>query len=111
MAVADKDQVFTALAIRDTTIKTSGEAVTGEFTAETIVVINGLDQDVTIQLQGSHDKTTWFNLGDSFVVLKTDKDFETVTNYFPFYRLTGICGVSPTTGVLDAWILKSGAVN
>ena len=108
MAYHDEDQVFIALAIRDTTNHDSTVATTGEFTAETIIVENGLNQQVTIQLQGSRDETTWFDIGNSFNVAATTDDYATVTDFFPCYRVQAICSVSPTTGTLDVWILKAG---
>jgi hypothetical protein len=111
MATTDETQVFTANAIRDTSNHNSDVADTGEFQAETILVYNGLDQQVTLRLQGSRDGSTWLNMNNSFDVAATTNSYETVTDYFPFYRLTAICGISATSGALDAWILKSGAVN
>jgi hypothetical protein len=112
MATVDESQVYTALAIRDTNTHNSATADTGEFTAETILVYNGLDQSVTLQLQGSRDGSTWLNIGNTFNVSSTTNSYETVTDYFPCYRLTAVCsGGSPTSGVLDAWILKTGAIN
>jgi len=109
MATVDKDQIFTALAIRDTSNHNSDKSDTGEFTAETIVVLNGLDQQVTFQFQGSIDATTWLNINNTFNVAATTNSFETISDsYFPCYRMTAICsGGSPTSGVLDAWILKT----
>ena len=104
----DQDQVFTAEAIRDTSSKTSDESATGEFTAETIIIENGLDQQVTLQLQGCRQGgSTWFNVGSSFNVPASTDDYETVTDYFPCYRLTAICSTAPTSGDLDVWIIKS----
>ncbi len=111
MATVDKTQAFDAEAIRDTNNHNSDAVDTGEFTAETIVVYNGLDQTVTIQLQGSHDQTVWLDIGSTFNVANVTNDYATVTDYFPSYRLVASCSVSPTTGDLDAWILKNGAVN
>lgn len=107
MSVKDEDQVFTTEAIRDTNDHNSVVSVTGEFRAETIAVINGLNQTVTFQLQGSRDKTNWFDIGGTFNVAASGKDYQTVTDYFPFYRLVVFCDTSPTTGVLDVWILKA----
>ena len=109
MAVADKDQIFTDEAIRVDTVVESTVANTGEFNAETIVVYNDLDEDVAIQLQGSLDGTNWIDIGDAFTVLSGEKDYATVTDYFPHYRVTAKCTTAPTTGDLNVWILKSGA--
>jgi hypothetical protein len=109
MAVADKDQVFTDEAIRVSTTVNSSVADTGEFNAETIVVYNGLDKDVAIQLQGSIDGTTWLDIGNAFTVNATSNDYDTVTDYFPCYRVTAKCATNPTSGDLNVWILKAGA--
>lgn len=111
MATTDKDQVFVAEAIRVTTVVNSTVSNTGEFTAETIVVHNGLDQSVATQLQGSVDKTNWIDIGAVFNVGNAINDYETVTDYFPCYRVTAQCTpTAPTTGTLDIWILKAGAI-
>ena len=109
MAVADIDQVFTDNAIRVNTTVNSSSAMTGEFNAETIVVYNDLDENVDIQLQGSIDGTTWIDIGNAFNVNTLAKDYDTVTDYFPHYRVTAKCATAPTTGDLNVWILKAGA--
>ena len=109
MAVADKDQVFIDEAIRVNTVVNSSVAETGEFNAQSIVVYNDLDEDVAIQLQGSVDETNWLDVGNPFTVVTLTKDYDTVTDYFPYYRVTAKCVTAPTTGDLDVWILKNGA--
>lgn len=109
MAVADKDQIFTDEAIRVSTTVNSGIADTGEFNAETIVVYNGLDKNVDIQLQGSIDQTNWLDIGNAFAVNAGENDYDTVTDYFPCYRVTAKCATNPTSGDLNVWILKAGA--
>ena len=109
MAVADRDQVFIDEAIRVNTIVNSSVADTGEFNAETIVVYNDLDKDVDIQLQGSIDAVDWIDIGNAFTVVTLTKDYDTVTDYFPCYRVTAKCATAPTTGDLNVWILKAGA--
>ena len=102
----DEDQVFTTEAIRDITTHDSAVSQTGEFTAKTIHVENELDKNVTIQLQGSRDKTVWVDMGNAFTIDATENDFDTVTDYYPFYRVTAKCSTAPTTGTLNVWILK-----
>jgi hypothetical protein len=109
MATTDKDQIFIDEAIRVDTTVNSTVADTGEFNAETIVVYNDLDQDVAIQLQGSLDATNWIDIGNPFTVTAGTKDYDTVTDYFPCYRVTAKCATAPTTGDLNTWILKAGA--
>ena len=107
MAIQDEDQIFTALAIRDQNDHDSTVVDTAEFRAETIVIENGLNQDVTFQLQGSRDKSTWLDIDDTFNVAASTNAYRTVTDYFPYYRVVASCGTSPTSGVLDVWILKA----
>jgi hypothetical protein len=109
MAVADIDQVFIDEAIRVNTVVNSSVADTGEFSAQTVVVYNDLDENVDIQLQGSLDATNWLDIGNVFTVTTLTKDYDTVTDYFPCYRVTAKCTVAPTTGDLNVWILKAGA--
>ncbi len=102
----DEDQVFAALAIRDTSNHDSSESMSGEFLAKTIFVENGLNQTVTLQLQGARN-SVWINIGSSFDATSTTNVYQTVDTYFPKYRLRAICGTAPTTGDLDVWIIKA----
>ena len=102
----DEDKIFDALAIRDIVNHNSTESITAEFTAETIFVENNLDKDVTFQLQGARN-SVWLDIGSTFIITTTTNGYKTVSDYFPKYRLQAICGVSPTTGVLDLWMIKS----
>jgi predicted acyltransferase (DUF342 family) len=85
MATTDKDQIFTDEAIRVNTVVNSSVADTGEFSAQTVVVYNDLDENVDIQLQGSLDETNWIDIGNAFTVITLTKDYATVTDYFPCY--------------------------
>jgi hypothetical protein len=107
MSYQDRDSVFTALQIRNTSVQTSDVSTSGEFLAKTIIIDNGLNQIVTLQLQGSDDKTLWLNIGATFDVAATTADYQTISDYFPFYRLTAVCSVAPTTGDLDVRVIKA----
>ena len=107
MSVQDKDSVFTALQIRNTSVQTSVVSVSGEFLAKTIIVDNGLNQTVTLQLQGSDDQTLWLNIGATFDVTATSSDYQTVSDFFPYYRITAVCSTAPTTGDLDVRVIKA----
>ena len=102
----DEDRVFEAEAIRDTANYDSLESRTGEFTAKTIFIENGLNQQVKLQLQGARN-STWLNIDSSFNVAAATNSYETVTDYFPKYRVQASCSTAPTTGSLDIWIIKS----
>lgn len=106
MAYYDEDKVFDALAIRNTSLQTSGESKSGEFLAKTIFIINGLNQAVTLQLQGARDGV-WLDIGATTVVALSTNTYVTVSDYFPKYIITAICAVSPTTGTLDVWVMKA----
>jgi hypothetical protein len=102
----DEDQIFTAEAIRDTSNHDSTESNSGEFLAKTIFICNGLDQTVTLQLQGARN-SVWVDIGSSFDVANAVDSYQTVDAYFPKYRLQASCSVAPTTGNLDVWIIKA----
>jgi len=103
----DQDQIFEGVEIRDTSSATSNVSQTGEFTAETLLIENTLNEAVTLQLQGCLAGHDWFDIGDSVNVPASTNDYETVTDYFPCYRMTAICSVAPTSGDLEVWIIKS----
>lgn len=106
MAYYDEDKVFDALAIRDTVNHDSNESVSGEYNAKTIIVENGLNQIVTIQLQGARN-STWLNIGAPFAVTAATNIYQTVSDFFPKYRLQAICAISPASGSLSCWIMKA----
>ena len=105
MPSPEEDIVFNALAIRDTVNHDSLESVSGIFQAKTIFVENGLNQDVTFQLQGGRG-SVWINIGATFDVVANTDDYETVTDYFPKFRLKASCSIAPTTGSLTVCIVK-----
>ena len=104
------NQVFTAEEIRDTANYISIVDEIGRFNAETIVVHNGLDEIVSLQLQGSVDNSIWIDMGNSFDVSATTNDYETVSDYFPFLRVKASCSVAPTTGNLDVFLVKAASL-
>lgn len=108
MSVMDEDKVFNE-AIRDTNLKTSTESKSGEFVAKTIIILNGLNQQATLQLQGARDGV-WLNIGSSFDVAASTNTYVTVSDYFPKYRLTAQCTLSPGSGTLEVWIIKARGV-
>lgn len=106
MSYYDEDKVFKSEAIRDTSSHNSDESHSGEFSAKTIIIENGLDQTVTFQLQGARN-STWQNIGSTWNVSASSNNYQTVSDYFPKYRIQASCGTSPTTGALDVWIVKA----
>lgn len=107
MSYYDEDKVFDALAIRSTSTQDSSVSASGEFSAKTIITENGLNQSVSCQLQGSRN-STWFNIGSPFVVTASTNQYQTVSDYFPKYRIQATCSVAPSSGSLNIWIIKAG---
>ena len=66
--MANIDKTFDAEAIRDTSSHNGTTIYNGEYTIKTIIVENELNQQVSLQCQGSmHDDFT-----HSFNIIKTD---------------------------------------
>ncbi len=109
MSLFDSSEIFDNIAIRDQIVHTSNIEDAREFKAETLAIANGLDQIVTLQLQGSHDInfTDVWDIADSFTVLANANEFEVVEYKFLYYRVTAECkNGSPTSGNLKLYIIK-----
>ena len=104
----DKDTVFDALAIRDTATKTSDVSNNQGFVPKTIAINNALNQAVTLQLQGTTDSsfTNVYDIGAPFVIAASTLSYQNTETYFPFFRLTAVCAIAPTTGTLTVTLLK-----
>jgi len=111
MGQVNTEKTFDALAIRDTSGHNGSTIDLFDFRLKTIIIENGLDQQVTLQCQGSaHDDfSNSFNIGSSFNVAATTDTFQTCDSYFPYMRMTAICGSSPTTGDLTVYLVQYGA--
>ena len=105
----DQDKVMTALAIRDTSNHNTGIADLRNFTPKTIIVQNGLNQQVTITAQG--DQETGFGkpvtIGSSFNIAATTNGYQTLDDFFPFLRLVVACTTAPTTGDITIYVEKN----
>lgn len=106
MSVMDEDKIFDEVEIRNTSVYNSLESVSGEFHAKTIIVQNGLNEDVTLQLQGARN-SVWFDIGSAFVQGAQSNGYKTVSDYFPKYRLQAQCGQDPSSGSLTSYIIKA----
>lgn len=102
-------QIFTNEAIRGTSAVNSFSGENSGFRVKTIIVSNGLNQDVSIQCQGSRDGSTWFAVGTPWSVATTITTFQTCETYFPFLRAVATCAVAPTTGTLNLWLERMGS--
>lgn len=103
----DKDLVIEDLAIRDAIAHNSDVSDMGEFNAETLIILNGLDKQVGVQLQGSIDSTIWLDVGPVTNVPATTNDYATVSDYFPCYRVVATAASTPASGLLNVWVVKS----
>ena len=103
----NKQNTFTDEEIRDTSSH-NGEAVfNGDFVVKTLIIENGLNQQVTFQCQASAhaDFSKSFDVGSPFDVAANVNTYQTCESYFPYWRVTAQCNTAPTTGDLTVIIL------
>ena len=110
MAKVNQEMTFDALAIRDTSNHNGIIINNYDFQLKTIIIENGLNQAVTLQCQASahSDFSANFNVGSSFQVSANTNTYQTCDAFFPFMRLSAICGSSPTTGALTIHFIQYG---
>ena len=108
MANFDQEELFCEEEIRDTSLHESAHSYIGEYSAETIVWHSTLDQNATLQYQGSVDDINWINIGSPIVANSGENSYETVTDFFPEYRMTAVCSTAPTIGNICVFLLKAG---
>lgn len=103
-----ESQVFTDVAIRNTSPTTSTVSEGVGYRTKTIIINNQLNQTVTIQCQASRDSTNWFDVGAAWTVSATTLTYQSIDAYFPYMRMIATAASSPTTGTLSAWFEKMG---
>ena len=101
-----EDIMFDAEAIRDTSSHTSVSVNSHEMPVKTIIVNNDLNQTATLQMQGSRDNASWFNIGSTWDVSANTWAYQTCDTFFPYGRIIVICSVAPASGGLSAWCEK-----
>lgn len=107
MAKVNQEKTFDASEIRDTSSHNGSVINNFDFQLKTIIIHNHLNQQVTLQCQASADGVNnWFNVGSSFNVSASTDTYQTCDAYFPYMRLTAICGTSPTTGDLTVYFIQ-----
>ena len=99
------------LEIRDTNNHNGSVVFNGQFAVKTIIIENGLNQQVTLQCQACScaDFSHPFNVGSSWNVSASTDAYQTCDSYFPYSRIIATCASSPTTGSLTAFIIGVGA--
>jgi len=100
--------MFEEEAIRDTAAHNSVSVPSHELPVKTVIINNGLNQIVTLQVQASRDNTNWFNVGSSFDVAATTWSYQTCDTFFPYGRIVATCSSSPASGTLSVWCEKVG---
>lgn len=100
------DKAFDTELIRDTSSKISTVINSEGFIPKTLAISNKLDEDVTLQLQGSplEDFSEIFDIGTNFVVTASTNSYQNADVYFSFLRLTAICATAPTSGDLTVYL-------
>lgn len=103
-----EDRVFNDEEIRDTSNHTSAVSDNRGAIPKTLLIDNELDQTVTVQLQGARDSafTNVINIGDSFDVTTSTHDYATISDYFPYMRVSVSCSTAPTSGNLNIYLLR-----
>jgi len=103
----NSQNTFTAEAIRDTNLHNGEIVFNGDFVIKTLIIENGLNQDVTLQCQASahEDFSNSFNVGSSFNASASTDSYQTCDSYFPYWRITAQCGSSPSSGALTVIVL------
>lgn len=103
-----EQQLFNALAIRDTVGHDSAICPAFGYPNKTIIIDNSLNQDVTFVAYGSRDQTTWISLGFTWTVAAGTSNYQTCGTYFPYGKIVATCAVAPASGTLSLWIEKLG---
>ena len=103
----NKDKAFDAEAIRDTNDHTSIEINNGDFVVKSLIIENGLNQEVTFQCQGSAEAgfSNPFDIGGEWSVAANTNQLQTCDSYIPFWRIIASCSVAPTSGTLTVFVL------
>lgn len=110
MAKVNSEKTFDALEIRDTSNHNGSTITNYDFQLKTIIVENHLNQTVTLQCQASahSDFSNAFNVGSSFDVATNTDTYQTCDAYFPYMRLTAVCGSAPSSGDLTVHFIQYG---
>lgn len=110
MGKVNSETAFNALAIRDTSAHNGAVIPLFDFQLKTIIVENGLDQQVTLQVQASAhaDFSSYFNVGSSFNIASSTNDYQTADSFFPYMRVVAQCASSPSSGSLTIHFVEYG---
>ena len=99
--------LFLGYKIRDTATHESGVGEWPHLQAITIYIENGHDQDLTITIRGSKEKTTMgsVELVSAFTVSANSVTFKTLhprtTGWTPYIYVTAVAATAPTSGEIN----------
>lgn len=103
--------LFSSLAITDTAVHSSGSVDARGYATKALLIQNGLNQAVSIQIQvSSTGSAPWTNVGTAqSVAAGTNPPIgpDTVAalgQAYPYYQVAATCAVAPTTGTLSGTI-------
>lgn len=109
--------VFNAVAIRDTKPVHSDSFLLDQLNDKAVIVVNGLDQNITLKTQLSLDGVTWtdvgttdvdttvtVNAGSSLVTNQDDSVLTGIKALAGYVRLVATASSAPTSGTLTAYI-------
>jgi hypothetical protein len=105
MSQIREDKAFDAEAIRNTSLYTSPIIDNVGFAIKTLIIENGLNQDVTFTCEGSarSDFSQYFTIA-SFPHTATTVGYQTCDSYIPYWRLKAQCASAPSSGTLTVFI-------
>lgn len=99
------------LTIRDTNPTSTSAFLCDQLNQKSIIVMNGLNQSVTLKVQYSEDGSTWYDIGTTTTVnagasLVTN-DYDNVLTGIKvlggYIRLVATAGTAPTSGSLTVY--------
>jgi hypothetical protein len=105
--------ILDAQAIRDTNAVNTQKANIQGLGKKSLVVVNTLNQNVTVQIQGSADNTTFINLGTAQTVNTATNaiigvnEVAPLNNYIPYLRAVVTAAVAPASGAVTVVLVAS----
>jgi len=111
MAQVNEDRTIDELEIRDTNAHNGTIIDLHDFQLKTIIVENGLNEDVSLQCQAcaEEDFVKSFNVGPAWPATAETNMYQTCDSFFPFMRIVVTCSTAPTTGNLTVHLVQYGA--
>ena len=106
--------ILNASAIRSTDAVTTAAAVIEGLSKKSLIVINGLDQNISVQIQGAYTEGSAFiNVGTGQTVNAGVNDFigqtevAELVNYIPCVRATVTAAIIPTSGTVTIYVVAT----